>query len=596
MAGIILTIDVDDRGTVRVKQFADESKKAFKDMTDGPKQAQGPLDSLKESWIGITAKVAIATAAFYAAKRMLYDTAKQIASATNDIERQAAVLGISTDELQKWQYAAKMSDVNAQEFAIGLKMLSRNMEDASAGAGDTARYFSAMGISVKTTQGHLRPLNDVMGDIMDKFASWEDGPRKIAIAMQLFGRSGETLIPLLNKGKTGFNEFAEEARKLGIIVGKDLVEAGSKMEDQFKRIEARVDSLKMKLVVTVWENFFNIEKQMERMKKEYGERIFVPEIGPPETRFKLPTIPKAPPPGIGEKLKTTEEDPLAAWNALIQKANEWGEVVMGRQDLAELGWTKQEDIVSQVRAELANLERESNEWGEVTVARQELVEAGWTSVAKAEVDAIGEGIKNARLLHQAWLGERTQVSEWEGVWESVGQNISSAWSSNMVNIVRGTESMSQKIKSFFQSIGDVFLSTVSKMITQWVIFGSITGEKKSGGGYGGLLGLISGIGGSSTTAAAGGATSGMEWLSMSGTMMQHGGVVNRPTNAIIGEAGPEAVIPLKGGKIPIEGGRGDTYNTIYIQATDVDSFERRYGGVIESIYFKGKRFNKMALR
>ena len=58
MAGITLTIDVDDKGTIKVKRFADESKKAFDEMKKGPEAAKGPLASLQEGWIGATAKLA----------------------------------------------------------------------------------------------------------------------------------------------------------------------------------------------------------------------------------------------------------------------------------------------------------------------------------------------------------------------------------------------------------------------------------------------------------------------------------------------------------------------------------------------------------
>ena len=34
--------------------------------------------------------------------------------------------------------------------------------------------------------------------------------------------------------------------------------------------------------------------------------------------------------------------------------------------------------------------------------------------------------------------------------------------------------------------------------------------------------------------------------------MAAGGIVKRPTKAIVGEAGPEAVTPLKQGKIPVD--------------------------------------------
>ena len=49
-----------------------------------------------------------------------------------------------------------------------------------------------------------------------------------------------------------------------------------------------------------------------------------------------------------------------------------------------------------------------------------------------------------------------------------------------------------------------------------------------------------------------------------------GGVVQQPTIAAIGERGPEAVIPLRGGKIPIEGGAGFTIQNLNIVVNETD--------------------------
>lgn len=43
MAEVKIILEVDDKGSIKIKQFGDESQKAFKQMTDGPKQAQGHL-------------------------------------------------------------------------------------------------------------------------------------------------------------------------------------------------------------------------------------------------------------------------------------------------------------------------------------------------------------------------------------------------------------------------------------------------------------------------------------------------------------------------------------------------------------------------
>ena len=623
MAGIILEINVDDKGTVKVKQFADESKKAFKEMTDGPKAAQGPLTDLKEGWMAITAKVAIATAAFYAAKRMIYDNAVQIASATNEIEKQAGILGISTDELQKWQYAAKMSDVNAQELAIGIKMLSRNMEDATSGSSDAAKYFSAMGISVKTTERHLRPLNEVMGDIMDKFASWEDGPRKIAIAMQLFGRSGETLIPLLNKGRTGFNELAEEARKLGIILDPELIKKGSAAEDMFKKINEQLRVAKLnwapaalevaKFSYGFLESVNIIKKWMDDNKtvvdfmtgvlwvgsipiKAFGafkkkaeeikaEAMMAWEPGPT-------LIPKEKPPEVGGKSEIDiVKEIQAAIEAVIYAEEQRGILFMARHELMEGAWIKERenqenlhriemDRAQQLADDMFPAEdkvrgiiekgNENYEKNRVLLFQiQQLVkDFGWEDFASGAADASNEATRAINQMGQGAAKEAEEMQKSQAVVDNIVTGIANTWTSSFSTMRRSGEEFSDWFKGMWLDMADYAIGQIQKMIANYLLLGSVSGQTggtsffgTSAGGWGGILGgALSLLG-----LKEGGVMPG-PWKPIHA--FQEGGLIDRPTFGMIGEGGPEAVIPLKGGKIPIEGGGGGQNYMIYISSPD----------------------------
>jgi hypothetical protein len=136
-------------------------------------------------------------------------------------------------------------------------------------------------------------------------------------------------------------------------------------------------------------------------------------------------------------------------------------------------------------------------------------------------------------------------------------------------MIKHAESFQDAVRNIFTSIGDAFINTVTRMIAQWMIFGSITGGKGgisfggTSGGYGGLIGLIGSL-----------------------FAAQEGGIFDRPTPALIGEAGPEAVVPLKGGKIPIEGGRGVTnvtYNSFKVYADDPRLFEEKHATSIMNV-------------
>lgn len=63
-----------------------------------------------------------------------------------------------------------------------------------------------------------------------------DGAAKTAAAMDLFGRSGTALIPLLNKGSAGIAQLRDEAEKLGIVID----ERGVKRAEQFRAASAKL--------------------------------------------------------------------------------------------------------------------------------------------------------------------------------------------------------------------------------------------------------------------------------------------------------------------------------------------------------------------
>ena len=239
---------------VRAEEAKNEKIKALNEEQFGHQTSL--LETFKSHWIAVSA----AGVAAYMLFERAYSFGRDIASTTMDIQRQSGVLGLSTSEFQKWQYAAKISDVEAEALSTGFKFLSRNMEEVGQGTGKALKYFQMMGISVKDSVGNLRPLNDVMRDVASRFASWEDGPRKIAIALALFGRGGEAIVPLLDKGKVGIENYWKEAERLGILLSPELIKKGAEAEEIFKRLEARWKAGKMELSPLVLEFAKIIEK------------------------------------------------------------------------------------------------------------------------------------------------------------------------------------------------------------------------------------------------------------------------------------------------------------------------------------------------
>jgi len=240
-----IVLEVRDDGTIVVDKFSGNVKKAMAETQKSAKETTGGLDLMKQGWVSVTAKLALATTAFYGAKRMIYDTTREIAASTNEIKGQAEILGMSIETYQKFTYAAKMSDVGSEELSFTMKMLSRSIGDAIQGAGNARQVFEAMGISLEDLKN--KRLEEILLKIADAFASWESGQRKMDYAGELLGRSSNRMIQFLNKGSAGIKGLGEEGVRLGTVLGDVVVKKGSEAENIFKRLDAQSNATRLSL-------------------------------------------------------------------------------------------------------------------------------------------------------------------------------------------------------------------------------------------------------------------------------------------------------------------------------------------------------------
>lgn len=223
----------------------------------------------------------------------IWDMAKQTASAVNDIQRMSEVTGLASDTYQKLTYAAKMNDVEITSLSTGMKILAGRMDDVRKGSTEAVSLFESIGVSTKDAFGRMKSFDQMLGDLADRFKSMSDPVQKVALATDLFGRSGENLIPMLNRGSEGLREFYKEAERLGIVLDEKLLKKGSELEDRFKKAEAWWSSFFKKIVIGAYEAIGALEKyhtitgKLEiSMTKGLRKKEEKPEgEGPSESRF-----------------------------------------------------------------------------------------------------------------------------------------------------------------------------------------------------------------------------------------------------------------------------------------------------------------------
>lgn len=146
----------------------------------------------------------------------------------NDLSQKT---GVSVESLSKFQQAANASGTSIE--GVGAAMIKLN-KGLAAGTGPAADALKALGLSATDASGKLKTTDAVMLEVADKFKAMPDGANKTALALQLFGKAGADMIPLLNGGSkaitdlsaTMTGEFAKGADnlndKLAALQGKML--------------------------------------------------------------------------------------------------------------------------------------------------------------------------------------------------------------------------------------------------------------------------------------------------------------------------------------------------------------------------------------
>lgn len=128
-------------------------------------------------------------------------------------------LGISTDALQEFDFAAKMSGSSLDEFVGGLQKLAKAQADALGGNEETINSFAALGVSVEDLK--TKRIEDIFKQIGRSVRDASDVQLVMADAMKVLGKASG---PILAAMRNDLEAAAEEAKRLGLIIGVDTID------------------------------------------------------------------------------------------------------------------------------------------------------------------------------------------------------------------------------------------------------------------------------------------------------------------------------------------------------------------------------------
>jgi lambda family phage tail tape measure protein len=174
-----------------------------------------------------------------------------VANTADELANLAQKTGVSVEALSALTYVAQMSDTDLQGLVKGLQRLSVAMFDTQVQGEESSAALKALGVSAVDASGQIRPTEQVLLDLADKFADMPDGADKAALAIKLFGKEGMSLIPLLNQGRAGITALMEEAERFGLVINSQTAQAAELLNDNLDRLRAMLEGVQRQIGAAV---------------------------------------------------------------------------------------------------------------------------------------------------------------------------------------------------------------------------------------------------------------------------------------------------------------------------------------------------------
>lgn len=156
----------------------------------------------------------------------------------DDLNTLASTTGLSTKQLQEFQYASDLIDVSVDTLAGALKKTTASMVSAQSGTGKSAEAFKQLGVSITKADGSLRNNNEVFQEAIKALGQVGNETERDALAMALFGKSATELNPLIEGGIDSLAKMSEQANELGLVLSQEALDGANAFNDQIDILKA----------------------------------------------------------------------------------------------------------------------------------------------------------------------------------------------------------------------------------------------------------------------------------------------------------------------------------------------------------------------
>ncbi|MFS6738956.1 hypothetical protein WHJ50_14470, partial [Staphylococcus aureus] len=113
-------------------------------------------------------------------------------------------------------------------------------------------------------------MEEALLQVADSFKEMPNGTDKAALAVQLFGKQGAELIPILNKGRDGIKEMGDAAEALGLTMDTKTSKAVERLKQRQDAFNDTIKGTETRLGKELIPTFLDWTEAQQLANKETG--------------------------------------------------------------------------------------------------------------------------------------------------------------------------------------------------------------------------------------------------------------------------------------------------------------------------------------
>jgi hypothetical protein len=243
-------------GTAVLELVTDSSKfgsglaQAEKDFGRTQKTLETGADSIQSR----LSKVGTAIAAAFSFREVAAAAGKamDLAGSIDDLARRT---GISAEAVQELDFVAKQSGSTFDQVAGAIGQMANRLTEGDKGA---VGALKAMGFSLKEVQA-MAP-DQAFQAIAERIAEIPDPMHRTAIAMDVFGKSGAQMLPVITSDIGGLRDVARET---GVVISNELIAKGDALGDTWDQTQGRIQALMANAMLPLLDVFTEMPGPMQ---------------------------------------------------------------------------------------------------------------------------------------------------------------------------------------------------------------------------------------------------------------------------------------------------------------------------------------------